>query len=352
MNTETDSASARLVSDPLSSWLFQRPAADALTKFVLSDAPTVQKITALTRFLQLNGHSSQVSQWEALLQVACIDVAVARMLEPHIDALGILAEDGHETPDRHSAWGVYAAESPKYTASAEDEGSELTITGGKAWCSLASELTHAIVIARSEEGSRAYAVDLRDSRVQPEAGTWPSLGLREIPSGAVTFAQAPATAVGPVGWYLSRPSFAWGGIRVAACWFGGALGMARVAARLHLARPTPSALGEMQLGQLDAEIFAARTVLSEAATAADGGENFSRDEAWTLALRVRNIVYRAVQRIQHLSRELAGPAALTGNPAFAKADADLTVYISQHHGPRDEAALGTEFRKGVENHEF
>ncbi|MDN5655057.1 MAG: hypothetical protein L0G46_08235 [Kocuria sp.] len=352
MTTETDHASARLISDPLRSWLFHRPVADALTKLVLRDARPAQKITALTRFLGLTGHSSQISQWEALLQVASIDVAVARMLEPHVDALGILAEAGHATPDRHSAWGVYAAESPKYAASASGEGSELTITGGKAWCSLASELTHAIVIAHGEEGSRAHAVDLRDSRVQPEAGTWPSLGLREIPSGAVKFGQAPATAVGPAGWYLDRPSFAWGGIRVSACWFGGALGMAQVAARLHLARPGPSAVGEMQLGQLDAEIFTARTALSEAATAADSDRGFTRAEAWALALKVRNIVYRGVQRIQHLSRELAGPAALTGDPAFAKADADLTVYISQHHGPRDEAALGTEFRRSAENNEL
>ena len=58
-------------------------------------------------------------------------------------------------------------------------------------------------------------------------------------------------------------------------------------------------------------------------------ENASRERArldsWTQALRVRTIVYRACQRIQELSRELAGPAALTGDREFAKADADLTV---------------------------
>lgn len=116
--------------------------------------------------------------------------------------------------------------------------------------------------------------------------------------------------------------------------------MARSAAQVHLRRTGPSPMGEMQLGQLDAEVFAVRTILSQAATAADGDKKFLRAQAWRLALRVRNTVYRSVQRIQLLSRELAGPAALTGDAAFAKADADLTVYLSQHHGPRDEAALG------------
>lgn len=330
------------LASPLSSWLPQP--ADDLTKMVTSNAGPGQKITALQRFLALTGESAQIDQWQSLLEVAAIDVAVARMLEPHIDALGILADAGLEPPDESSTWGVYAAEAPGKTVTVTGTGDSAVITGTKAWCSLASELTHAIVTANTgrDDQRQACAVDLRAPGVHPESGTWSSVGLKEIPSESVRFDHAPVEKVGPPGWYLDRPGFAWGGIRVAACWFGGALGLAQKAARRQLGRPSPSPTGEMVLGQLDVETVAVRSVLAQAAEAADGDEKYSRTHAWTLALRVRNLVYRSAQRIQRLSRELAGPAALTSDAAFAKADADLTVYLSQHHGARDEAALGHE----------
>lgn len=319
------------------------PCGEDLVKVATSNAPVHKRIGALRHFWNLTGESSQAEQWDALAATASIDIAAARMLEPHLDALGILAEAGADAPPHDSTWGVYAAESPgkALTADTQADGSA-TLSGTKAWCSLAADLSHAIVTAFDGREPRAYAVSLSDSRVHPSDEAWPSVGLSEIPSGSVGFDHAPATAVGAPGWYLQRPSFAWGGIRVAACWFGGAMGIARKATQYHFARPYPSPLGNLVLGQIDAEIFAARSTLSHAATLINSDVIESRDEAWKLALRVRNIVYRSAQRIQLLARELAGPAALTGDRSFAKADADLTVYLSQHHGPRDEAALGEE----------
>lgn len=348
MSSISDSSEPGVFSTPLAPW-FELPRdpsqREALTQLVTDDAPPPTKITSLHHHLGLTSTSSQLDQWESLTLVASIDVAGARMLEPHIDALGIIAEAGLKAPADHSSWGVYAAEVPGKVVTVAEANGSTVITGEKAWCSLASELSHAIVICHDNGRGQAMAVSLTDPRVHPDRAAWPSIGLHEIPSGSVTFDQAPAEVVGPPGWYLDRPSFAWGGIRVAACWFGGALGLAQNAARRHFARPGPAPMGDLNMGRLDAEIFATRAVLAQAAEAADGDTQFSRDEAWSLALRVRNIVYRSAQRIQLLCRELAGPAALTGDRAFAKADADLTVYLSQHHGPRDEASLGEELAK-------
>ncbi|MCI4010813.1 hypothetical protein [Brevibacterium sp. ZH18] len=339
---------SQILSAPLAPWYGDSLATDTLTKLVTGNATAAQKITSLQSCLGLSGTSSQLRQWESLARIASIDIAVARMLEPHVDALGILAEAGLEAPAAQSTWGVYAAEVPGKVVTLTEADGSVIINGEKAWCSLASELSHAVVIAHHGEHRRACAVGLDHPKVKADPSSWPSLGLKEIPSGSVAFDHVPAEFVGPDGWYLDRPAFAWGGIRVAACWFGGALGLARNATRRHLARPSPAQIGDMAVGQIDAEIFTARSVLAEAAGAADGEEPYSRAQAWTLALRVRNIVYRASQRIQHLSRELAGPAALTGDAAFAKADADLTVYLSQHHGPRDEASLGAELGKALQ----
>lgn len=345
MRIEPSTTATRTLCSPLTPWYDDSPDTADLAELVTGNSDTPRKITALQQFLGLSGTSSQLQQWEALAEVAAIDVAVARMLEPHIDALGILAEAGNPTPDAHTTWGVYAAEIPGKVVSLAEVDGRAVINGEKAWCSLASELSHAIVIAHRGEQGQACAVRLHHPDVSADPGAWPSVGLKEIPSGSVTFDQVPVEIVGSPGWYLERPSFAWGGIRVAACWFGGALGLARNAARRHFGRGAGAPMGDLALGQIDAEIFATRSALAEAAVAADGEETYSRDEAWTIALRVRNIVYRACQRLQLLSRELAGPAALTGDAAFAKADADLTVYLAQHHGPRDEAALGDEIAK-------
>lgn len=351
MNTQHRLDVTGMISAPLGSWRDEPACHDELRKLVTSNAQTADKVRALSRFLELTGTSSQMRQWESLLEVAAVDVAVARMLEPHVDALGILAEAGHDAPDG-STWGVYAAESPAHVLTVGADGEQAVIVGEKAWCSLAGELSHAIVIAGSDRGSYACAVDLRNRGVQVQPTAWPSVGLQEIPSGSVAFTKTPVTVLGPPNWYLDRPAFAWGGIRVAACWFGAAVGLARNAVRRHSKRSNPSSVGEMLIGQLEAEIFSIRSALAQAAAAADGSDEYSRARAWTVALTVRNIVYSGVHRIQHLSHEIAGPAALTGDVGFAKADADLTVYISQHHGPRDEAALGTELRTKVDHNGF
>lgn len=335
---------AGIITDPMTPWhgpAFGAEALDTLSELVTSTEPLQRRLSALQDRTGLSGASPASEQWEALAAVATIDLAVARMLEPHIDALRILHEAGAAPPGAESTWGVFAAEAPGATLRAVPAADgEVVLEGTKAWCSLASELSHAIVTARIGQQRQAFAVSLTHPGVHPSAEAWPSLGLSEIPSGAVTFDSVPAVPVGPPGWYLERPGFAWGGIRVAACWFGGALGLARGAADRHADRPHHSPLGAMTLGQLDGEITAARAVLAHAARAVDADDDLPGDEAWALALRVRNVVYRCAQRIQILSRELAGPAALTGDRSFAKADADLTVYLSQHHGPRDEAALG------------
>jgi hypothetical protein len=120
-----------------------------------------------------------VLRWAVLAAVARANLTVARVLEAHTDALAILAEARDEPPSG-STWGVFAAEAPG---------------------------------------------DRLEAHVHPARG-WVARGLRTVISVPVEFDHAPALAVGDPGWYLIRPGFAWGGIGVAACWYGGAVGVA------------------------------------------------------------------------------------------------------------------------------
>ena len=176
--------------------------------------------------------------WELLAETAALDVSAARMLEPHLDALSILGQAGlgsgtdHDDSDLErvrarvgSTWGVFAAEGAGERLDAVADGDGWRLRGTKPWCSLAAHLSHALVTASVDGGERGlFAVDLRDARVNAHDGPWFARGLPDVVSTAVDFDGAPAVAVGDAGWYLTRPGFAWGGMSVAACWWGAARG--------------------------------------------------------------------------------------------------------------------------------
>lgn len=319
-------------------WLRREPAEAELTNFAPGRTARDKILAFEIAFGRLESTRPR-EQWAALLQVATIDLGTARTIEPHLDALTLRTEAGLHPTDEETFWGVYAAEVAGKRLEA-DEHSEVALTGEKPWCSLAGELTHAIVTAWVGDQRQTFAIPLTHSSVTVVEQPWHSRGLHEIPSGPIRCDATPASPVGEPGWYLQRPGFWWGAIRVAACWLGGAIGMARLAASRHATRPQPEPERNVLLGQLDAHIYAGLTALDHAATVSEMKPPQASEDVRKLALRVRNTVYRACQQIQHLSRELAGPEMLTGHPQFSKVDADLTVYLSQHHGGRDEAELG------------
>lgn len=282
--------------------------------------------------------------WAALASVAAVDVGVARALEPHVDALAILAQSPDPVAldvvgaDARSTWGVFAAEGPgaRLEARAGDGGS-WTLDGTKPWCSLAADLTHALVTAWTDAGRRLFAVDLRPASAVPADGPWVARGLAQVVSAPVRFDGAPAVPVGAAGWYLERPGFAWGGIGVAACWWGGAVGLAR-SLWDALGRREPDQLALAHLGAVDVALGGARAALAEAAAAVDAGLD-GRDAA-LVARRVRTVVADAVEEVQRRCAHALGPGPLTTDERFARRAADLGLYVRQHHAERDLASLG------------
>ena len=281
------------------------------------------------------------SAFATLAAVAAADVALARTVEPHLDALGILAQAGL-TPPAASTWGVFAAEAPglRLTATTDDDGT-VRLDGTKPWCSLASTLSHALVTAHVGDERQLFAVDLRQERITTHDEDWVARGMPDVASGPVDFASARATAVGAPGWYLARPGFAWGGIGVAACWWGGAVGLARVL-RGHVADRPWSELLQAALGATVGDLADAEDALADAAARIDrtaGGS--ADDEDWSLlAQTVRSRVRRSVDAVRRRVVATIGPAPLTSDPAVAARVADLELYVLQDHGERDLARIG------------
>ena len=293
--------------------------------------------------LPLPGGGRTAELWSALATLGAVDLTVARAVEPHLDALAILAEA--DTPGRArpqaAAWGVYAAEARGQRLSAVQEADGWVLDGHKAWCSLAQRASHALVTAWVDEGTRGlFAVDLREPGVQPvpTRGAWVSHGLPQITSCGVDFERVAADPVGEIGWYLTRPGFAWGGVGVAAIWFGGAVAVARRVAQ-HVAQRSADQIAHLHIGRLDLALSASRHALAAAAMAADS-TRMNAGPTGLEAARARSTVAAAVDTVIQVADHAMGPAPLAHDAEHAQRISDLRLYVRQHHAERDVADLG------------
>ena len=274
------------------------------------------------------GRGETAELWATLAHIAARDVGAARVVEPHLDALAILNE-ADAAADADRTWGVFASEAPGTTLVAHESATGWTLSGTKHWCSLASQLDSALVTASGQ----LWAVDLHDAGVSVDDGAWHARGLVEIPSGPVTFSTVAAVPIGAPRWYLERSGFTWGGIGVAACWYGGAVGVARAVFAAAKKRPDDFVL--MHLGAIDEQLESARIALSDAARLVDEGAPVR-----IVAKRVRATVARTVEDVLARAAHALGPAPLALDAAYAKRVADLQLYVRQHHAEKDLASLG------------
>lgn len=322
-----------------------RLAPDVLAR---SDGPGLLALGAavaedLVDVLACPGEGRTLEAWECLATLGATDLTVARVVEPHLDAVSILRQARRDATDRPGGLlGVYAAEGPGHrlvAVRARGEDAWL-LSGSKPWCSLAAHVGGFLITAFVDDAERGlFLVDRQAATgVSISSADWVARGLTAVDSPVVELDSVPAIAVGGPGWYLRRPGFAWGGMGVAAVWHGGAVAVAR---RLHEQgrRRELDQIGRMHLGRVDAALHRSRAVLAEAAALVDRGAGDGGDGA-RLALRVRNSARLAAEETLMAAAHGLGPGPLTGEERHARRVADLQVYLRQEHAARDEAALG------------
>lgn len=292
--------------------------------------------------LPVPGSGRTATRWWKLAALTENDVVAGRLAEAHADALAILAELGGPRVDAGQLWGVWAAEAPQAVVTVREDDGRATLDGTKAWCSGAGICTHALVTAKREDNVRGlYAVDLSQPGVTPLGETWSNVGMRGSDTRSVQLSNAVGIPVGRPGEYLARPGFWHGAIGVAACWLGGARG---VAAPLYRAvadghdGPAADPHSQAHLGAVDAALAAAEAMLVSAACYVDAEPHGDRAEL--IARRVRAVVERAVDESITRTGRALGPAPLVLDGRHAQRVADLTIYVRQSHAERDLAALG------------
>ena len=120
----------------------------------------------------------------------------------------------------------------------------------KAFCSGSGVVDRALVTAASPDGYRMFDVATADVVVDAVAGSWPAVGMVDSRSETLVFGGAPlpdGAALGQPGSYTDRPGFWFGACGVAACWYGGALGLADGV--LDYLGPVPDDLVAAELGR-------------------------------------------------------------------------------------------------------
>jgi alkylation response protein AidB-like acyl-CoA dehydrogenase len=305
-------------------------------------AGDVEGSLELARSLERTGRAAGTDTWRllsALATLGSVDLTTARVVEPHLDAVAILEQAG-EPGVAGATWGVFAASPPGTDLRATRAGDGgWRLTGSKPWCSLADRVSHALVTAEVDGGPPGlFAVGLRDGGVSVDPGRWAPRGLREVTTSTVTFVDVPATPVREPGWYLDRPGFAWGGIGVAAVWFGGAAAVAGALWGAARSR-TPDQVALVHLGSCDTALHATLVTLRDAAAAIDAGRA-DGGAGRVLAARVRAQVARCAEEVLVTVGHALGPGPLALDAEHAARVADLTLYLRQHHAERDLAALG------------
>jgi alkylation response protein AidB-like acyl-CoA dehydrogenase len=294
--------------------------------------------------LPLPGSGRTLERWQALAAVAEHDLSLAKLYEGHTDALAILAELVPGAPGfaQDATWGVWAAEAPPGGTTIErGAGDEVVVDGAKNWCSGAASASHALLTAWETGGAGPQLISLaiRQPGVSVLHEGWKAVGMAGSASLDLRFHKARGRAIGGIGAYLERPGFWQGGAGIAACWYGGSCA---IASALHrsLASAASSARTAFKLtalGKVDVALQRTAAALREAASWIDA---HPAADAGAVALRARLAAeHSATQVLDEVGRAL-GATPFCRDARFARAAADLPVFIRQSHADRDLAALG------------
>jgi alkylation response protein AidB-like acyl-CoA dehydrogenase len=278
-------------------------------------------------------------RWAALAALGRVDLAVARLAEGHVDALAILAEAGRP-PVPDALYGVWAARSGGTGAQLTANGLEGTVR----FCSGLTTVDRALVVATTPGGDgstcRLVEVDLSKAGIVREPERWQAIGMDATDSGDIRFEGVEVTedmVIGPPGWYLSRPGFALGGGGVAAVWLGGTAGVVDDVVALLAGTSKVDEHQLAHLGAVHTALRGAETLLADAATRVDATPDA---DLALLMSTCRAAAERAAWETLDRVPRITGATPLCRDHAFAQRLADLQVYVRQHHGERDLAALG------------
>ncbi len=271
-----------------------------------------------------------------LADVAQLDVALARLVEGHADAVRILTQAG--TTPREGGYGVWASRSAgtglRATPAADHDG----------WC-LDGELRFAsgidvidrVLVPGWVDDDTHLLFDVAAHAFEADRDSWHTAAMAG--SRSFTVHAVGVRAGDPVGdenFYLSRPGFAVGGLGVAAVWAGAAASLTeQTAAGLRRFAPSPHQL--RRLGVMQQASWQADTLVTRVAATLDPDD---REATAREVAAARTAAVTACESVIDEAGRIVGPGGLSGDGRLARTLVDLGIYIRQHHLDLTLQALG------------
>jgi hypothetical protein len=290
--------------------------------------------------LPLPGSGETWRRFSSLARWAAEDLSTGRLCEGHADSIAILLEAGLKPRDG-ATYGVWAARSSVGGTFAERVPGGWRLQGSKSFCSGSGIVERALVSADSSEGYLMFDIAVEEHVTAVVPNSWPAVGMADSKSETLEFGGPVISEdflVGGPEFYTSRPGFWFGAAGVAACWYGGAVGLLN--ALTDGFGPEPSDHVMADVGEAVVAVETMRNVLHNVADAIDEDPLDVGRRAHFHALIARQVVHDSAEKVLARVASAGGARPLCLDPDQARRAADLYVYLSQHHGRVDAAELG------------
>ena len=262
----------------------------------------------------------------ALIETARVDLALARLVEGHADAMRIL--DQADEQAQRGVYGVWASRSVGTGVTGQFRNDRWLVRGELRFASGVDLIDRALIPVWVDR-TRHQLLDLplTESSFEGDPASWRTAAMDASRSWTVlvdTVAPINAT-VGPLDWYLDRPGFVVGGLGVAAVWAGGAHLVLDLLIDAAGAFPfTPAQL--RRLGAVDQAAWEARTAVDSVASRLDG---LGRSVLSVEIGRARTAAAQACEQVIAETAHIVGPGGLSRNTRLVRATQDLGIYVRQ-----------------------
>lgn len=292
---------------------------------------TLQQIADALQDVPLSGSGQTYTRWQILAEIAATHLGLAKCIESHLDALGILKELGVTDLPK----GLYAI------WAAEGAGCDLTYDNGicnghKAWCSAAQDVDYALMTYKNAQNqSCLILVNMQNQGITIDLSQWYAVGMHSTQTAQLHFQNVPARPVGKPNVYLERVGFWHGAAGVAACWYGATTRLAQTLLSAVQQRNTP--FHTAYLGQVTTLMVTTHNLFHRTAKAIDQTPKHSHEY---LIRILRAQVEHTAQQTLVLVGQALGARLFCQNAVFAQLAADLPVFLRQSHAAFDFEKIG------------